>query len=121
MLASHEPESPLLHRGSDFGGTRVAERLRQRGKLLGVQFPLEPNIRHPLCQIADGKLLPVVAELLAVLPIGSGSGWLRAFWMHAPNDNLDGRRPADLMGTKPDLVVAAAAQVEQPSAYFGWR
>ncbi len=87
---------------------QMAARLRREGKLLGVWVAAENGYRHPPCQFDAGALRPEIAELLAILPPGNGSGWSRAFWLYLPQARLDGATPAAVLDTDPARVVAAA-------------
>lgn len=99
---------------------RVATRLRSKGQLLGVCSPFEHRMRFPPCQFRDSGTLPVMRELLLALPEGSGSGWIKAFWLYSANGALSGHLPADLLGDQSEAVLDAARTFTQPQPYFGW-
>jgi hypothetical protein len=89
---------------------QFAARLRKQRRLLGVRVPGQTTIRHPLCQFHEGALLPVMIDLLAILPPGNGSGWSQAFWLYSPHPLLDSRLPADLLASAPHQVLEAARE-----------
>jgi hypothetical protein len=60
----------------------------------------------------EGRPLPVIAEVLAVLP-PTMRGWALGLWWSTPNPTLSGRRPVDLLVTEPDAVVDAARDEAQ--------
>lgn len=99
---------------------RVPGRLRDKGRLLAVRAPVEQRMRFPPCQFRGQVVLPVMEELLGALPEGSGSGWIKAFWLYSSNRALGGKMPADLLVDEPQAVLAAARTLQQPRAYFGW-
>jgi Protein of unknown function (DUF2384) len=55
-------------------------------------------------------LMPGAQRVRSSLP-PLWSEWLLAFWFAAPNDQLDGRRPVDLLESDLDAVLLAAGQV----------
>lgn len=117
-LPSHEVGELLGAVGT--GRSRLALRLKSQRKLLGVCYPENRSLHFPPCQFQGQQLLPVVEEVLGVLPEGSGSGWLKAFWLHSPNLLLEDRTPAELLSSCPSDVVVAAKAFVNPPNYFGW-
>jgi hypothetical protein len=99
---------------------RMATRLRSKGQLLGVCLPGDHRRRFPPCQFFNGTVVPVMQDLIQALPDGSGSGWIKAFWLYSENPKLSGSRPAELLAESPEAVLAAARALPQPQAYFGW-
>lgn len=88
---------------------QYAYQLRQTGQILGVRHARKRL--HPACQFheVNGRLepLPVMKRLLERLP-KDDTGWDQAFWLFQPTGRLDGQRPADVLATRPDDVIAAA-------------
>jgi hypothetical protein len=99
---------------------QAAAVLRKAKRLLGVWVPAERGYRHPPCQFDRGALLPVIEPLLKLLPPGNGSGWSQADWLYSPHALLDTRRPADVLATDPDRVLAAAQREYGEDAHAGW-
>ena len=74
-----------------------------QGKLLGV--PVAGLDHYPGFTFgADGRPLPVIAELLAT----GRSGWALVAWLLEPSDALGGARPVELLEADPAAVVGAA-------------
>ena len=82
--------------------------LRKSRLLLAVWVGADDQFRYPPCQFNSNGTVPVVPELLAVLPVGNGSGWSEAFWLYTPKALLGGLRPADVLAQAPDKVLEAA-------------
>lgn len=99
---------------------RVVFRMRSNRELLAVRVPGERGWRYPPCQLDGSRVLPVMKELLSILPRGSGSGWIRAFWLYSASPSLANQLPADLLLTRPRAVLDAARGALQPQAYLGW-
>jgi hypothetical protein len=91
---------------------QCAADLRASGKLLGAWSSRSRTFVHPDCQFDEAnQVLPVVEALLAILPTdGDEGGWRRTFWLYGPRDALDGYTPADVLGTKPERVLALARE-----------
>ncbi|WP_146152116.1 hypothetical protein [Ahniella affigens] len=99
---------------------QAAAVLRKAKRLLGVWVPAERGYRHPTCQFDRGALLPVIEALLKILPPGNGTGWSQAEWLYSPHALLDKRRPADVLATDPDRVLAAAQREYGEETHAGW-
>lgn len=103
---------------------RLATRLHLSERLLGVRVPGETRLRFPPCQFFNNQVLSVVTQLLRILPPGSGSGWIRALWLYAPNADLSGRLPSDLLTEDSAGVLRSASGLKQPQSYLrshmGW-
>lgn len=111
-LAQHwltpEELSTMLFGSPTDPGAELA-RLRGEGRLFGVWQAPERRYRYPRWQLtACGHLRGEVAELLALLPRGNGSGWSQAEWLYAPHPRLGGRRPCDTFREQPLRVIEAA-------------
>lgn len=122
-LWRHWPDSVAVGRllgGSKRSPAGLATRMRRKGSLLGVCSPAENRIRFPPCQIHDSRVLPVIQNLLPLLPEGSGSGWIKAFWLYSANKMLSGQLPADLLADQPEAVLDAARAFSEPRSYLGW-
>jgi hypothetical protein len=80
---------------------------------------LKGNVRlDPLYAFNDdGAPLPVIAEVLAVLP-RHGAGWF-ASWFESTSSFLGGARPRELVRVNPELVVAAAKDAWEAEEYCG--
>lgn len=89
----------------------LASRWRSRGEVFAVD--VEGGARFSGFQLdADGRTLPVVADVVAALaPVFTG--WELALWFTGSSASLEGMRPVDVMtGTSDD----AAAVVETARA-----
>lgn len=93
--------------------------LRKTKKLLGVRDGAH-GFRHPLCQFKEGEPIPQMESLLRILPPGNGSGWSQAFWLYSPHPMLRGKRPADVLQTRPDNVIKIARQQFEAPRHAGW-
>lgn len=92
-------------------------KLRQNKQLFGVRF--RGRYLHPEFQIEKpGMLQPNLQALISLLPI-TDANWTAAFWLFQPDRRLDGRRPVDVFGQKPDAVVSAARQDFVDGPYEG--
>mgnify|MGYP001037165099 CR=1 FL=1 len=87
--------------------TNTAGKLRKSRGLFGVRT--RRGYIYPGAQFdpANGEVLPVVPELLELLP-AEDDGWENIFWLFQPRRSLQGRRPADLLATDPVGVLQAA-------------
>lgn len=116
----------LLGRGTAENGKRLenpaqaAAVLRKARRLLGVWVPAERGYRHPACQFHEGALLPVMEPLLQLLPPGNKSGWSQAEWLYSPHALLDKRRPADVLASEPERVLAAAQREHGEDPHARW-
>lgn len=64
---------------------------------------------YPAFQFAaDGRLHPVVSEVLTRFAVSDMSAWQAALWFTRPTGWLQDRRPVDLLATEPDAVLLAA-------------
>lgn len=82
-------------------------RMRQLGELFAVRF--RGQYLFPAFQFtADGQVNPAMKRLIAVLPPTTASNWSTAFWLFAPNAQLEGRRPADRFPLDPEAVIRVA-------------
>ena len=85
----------------------------------GVDLAVEHQQRalYPSFQfdVDTGRPKPVMATVLAQLPRALvDGGWQLGFWFTTPNDVLDWRRPADVLGADdPGAVIAAAAAKQE--------
>lgn len=87
----------------------LANRWRSEGKVFTVD--VDGSQRFPGFQFgANGKPLPVVAQVLAA--VGDRlSGWELALWFTGSNGWLGGMRPVDVLDSDPELVVEAAGHL----------
>ena len=84
----------------------LANRWRREGRIFAVIY--DGRITFPGFQFgADGRPLPIVAEVLRVFGADS-SAWQTALWFAGANGWLDGARPVDLLASEPARVAEAA-------------
>lgn len=95
--------------------SRLANRYRREGRLLGVWIRPQGRYLYPPWQIKNGQPLPQMESLLALIRGPNGiagdwdtSGWEEVTWFYAPHRRLGGERPSDLMISDPDRVLEAA-------------
>lgn len=117
FLALNWPTSNAV--GTRLGANTPAQRaadLRAAGRLLGAWAAPQRTYVHPDCQFdREGQPLPVVRELLQILPTqGDEGGWRRTFWLYGPREALGGRAPADLLATDPGSVLELARKEFAP-------
>jgi hypothetical protein len=93
---------------------QTANRLRNDRKIFGVKHA--GKCWHPRAQfdLDNCRVWPVVQELLTVLPRES-SGWRNLFWLFEPRKSLGGKRPADVLGTRPEEVLKVAREAFEGS------
>lgn len=86
---------------------RYATDKRRAGQLIGVRR--RNAFRYPGFQFdrAEGKILPVIPELLKIARKYDKSPEGLAQWLYAPTGQLDGDRPVDHLH-EPDRVLEAA-------------
>lgn len=85
-------------------------RWRKERKILAIwHTPRKPYL-FPPCQFVGAQLLPEIETLLMMREVvGSDrSGWSMVEWLLTPHVLLNDQRPADLLESNPDRVVAAA-------------
>lgn len=68
--------------------------------------PVDDGERLPAFQVADGRPLPVIGEVLAVLP-ATRSAWEIAFWFVSSNSWLGGPAPVDHLADRNAVLTAA--------------
>lgn len=91
--------------------TAPISELRKSGRLLGVWDPDNRNWRYPAFQFRTaGGLRPEVAELLAILPPGNGSGWSQIEWLYWPHPLTKSRPPVEAFEADPQRVLDAARE-----------
>ncbi|UXI68355.1 hypothetical protein [Tahibacter amnicola] len=80
---------------------------RRRGKIFGVWH--DGKFYHPVFQFNQATGTPVaqMGAILRALP-KDRTGWTQALWFFRSRADLDGRRPADLMPSEIDRVLAMA-------------
>ena len=99
--------------GAMLGANNPAQRaadLRTAGRLLGAWWAAERTYVHPDCQFGPGgEPLPVMRELLQILPsAGDGGGWRRVFWLYGTREAFGERSAAELLRDDPRPVLALA-------------
>jgi hypothetical protein len=91
----------------------LAARWRKEGRIFGV--PYRGLTLYPAFQFdADGAVRPAVSRVLAALPRARMSEWEVALWWTSANAAVGGARPVDLLDTRPDDLVPAAARLGEP-------
>ena len=108
--------SSEIARRLGYEGNRTwANTQRRARRLLGVERG--SAYRYPGFQISpDGRLAPVVEELLHLAQEHHWSDESLALWLASPSGTMpDDRAPAELLHTDPALVRAAAERVMEPS------
>lgn len=115
MLANNWPDDVAVAKMARLATSENIElsaaRLRSNRALFGVWVAQERAFRYPDVQFdAQGNIRPEVADLLKVLPDEDEDrgGWRRAFWLYSPHALLDGRTPAEVFQSRPQLVVDVA-------------
>lgn len=85
----------------------LVEQLRRQRAILAVR--LGEDYLYPAFQFTAAPVAvhPAISDLLAALP-NEDHGWAAAFWCFSPTLKLGRSRPADVMQSQPDAVVAAA-------------
>jgi hypothetical protein len=99
-----------LHGSTAKNRYALAARWMREGKVFGVA--LGARTVFPAFQFdAEGRPRAVVAQILGVLPLDDMSAWAVALWWCANNAYLPGQgRPAELVGTRDEQRLLAAAQ-----------
>jgi len=92
----------------------LAARWRKEGKLFGVSY--RGQTIYPAFQFdQDGRVRPLIAEVLKALPRDQMTDWEVALWWTSANGWLAGRRPVDLLDTgHPSVIEAARKLAELP-------
>jgi len=111
LLARGWPTSIAV--GEALGASNPAQfvaELRAAGALLGAWSAPQGTFVHPDCQFdPSGNPLPVMRELLSILPSsGDEGGWRRTFWLYGERDALGGLAPADLLRSDARQVLELA-------------
>lgn len=112
----------LRDAGGGWSSPRVAELLgitrqavdkrRRAGKLLALQSG-QGGYVYPVCQFADGEVLPGLDQFLAAF--SAGGPWVRLSVLLAPADEIGGISPLDALrrGDIQAAVLAASVHGEQ--------
>lgn len=103
------------------GGTVNLPELQGARQLLGVWDPDKRHWRYPAFQFKESRgLREVMAELLAILPPGNGSGWSQIEWLYSPHPRTLQRRPVEFIASDPEQVLSVArAQFDShPDAHW---
>ncbi len=104
MLDSTAVHTRAGHRSTNKAQT--ANAWKAAGRILGL--PFRNRTLFPAFQFdADGQPHPLMKAVLAALPEDM-TPWQRAFWLVAPDVQLDGEVPHELVRQGDDRVVAAA-------------
>jgi hypothetical protein len=94
----------------------LANRWKQEGRIFSVTH--HGTTYYPAFQFdAQGRPLPVIAEVIRALGGEEGGEWQLALWFLGNTGWLDGRRPVDLLASEP-AEVAQAAQREAEGLFF---
>lgn len=108
VLTSKQVAELAGHRAGNTSAT--AARWKKANKVFAL--PWKGSDLFPAFQFRDGAPLPVIAQVLAVLP--DLSAWQTAFWFTSSNSWLDGATPVDLLGEEDRVVTAAQRESEAP-------
>lgn len=105
--------SAEVHRNAGFPGnnpSQTVHRWRKAGKIFAISHG--GRDLYPAFQFgADGKPLPIIEELLAILAKDrERSDWDNAMWFAGETGWLDGDRPLDVLTSAPEAVKRAAEQ-----------
>jgi hypothetical protein len=100
--------------GSTAGNrSATANRWRHEGRIFGVRY--QDGVYYPGFQFADdGRPLPAIRDVLAVLIPAGLSPWEIALWFATRTSALDDRRPVDLLVDDPHAVIDAARHEVAP-------
>lgn len=99
---------------ADLAGSKAENRraTASRWQVEGSCFAVEHQGRlvFPAFQFdaGSGRPVPAVAEVVTALRSAGLGGWSLALWWATPHDMLGWRRPADVLGSEPNLVIEAA-------------
>jgi len=105
--------SAQLHERAGFPGSNPSQtglRWRKQGKLFSINHG--GRELYPAFQLGpDGRPLPIVSELLAILARDpERTEWDNALWFAGESGWLDGKTPLELLQSEPALVKQAAEQ-----------
>jgi hypothetical protein len=105
--------STQLHERAGFPGANpsaTGHRWRKQGKVFAVSYggrELYPGFQFG----PDGRPLPIIAELLAMLARDKDrTDWDNALWFAGESGWLDGKTPVELLESESELVKQAAEQ-----------
>ena len=84
-------------------------RWRKARKILAVWYAPGKRYLYPPYQLVGGHLLPEIATLLATRETAGPdrSGWSTVEWLLSPHVLLKNQRPAEILQSAPDRVIAA--------------
>lgn len=74
--------------------------------------PYEGQERYPAFQFSDGKPLPVIRDVLAILP-HTMTPWEIAFWFVSSNSWLGGPAPRDHLDDAAAIITAAGHENDE--------
>ena len=83
---------------------------KREGRVFAIQH--DGKDLFPVFQFADGKPLPIIKEILKVLPEDM-SPWQTAFWFESGNGWLGGEVPQECLKNE-SKVIDAAEQLSKP-------
>src|SRR5450631_931114 len=92
--------------GADRGAKNqpsTASRWVKEKKVFAIEF--QGQKWFPRFQFQDGRPIPAVSQILKVFP-EHAPGWELAYFFAAPNANISGRRPVDILKEEPSRVVS---------------
>jgi hypothetical protein len=107
--------SPEVHKNAGCPGSNPSQtvhRWRKAGKIFAISHG--GRALYPAFQFgADGKPLPIIAEVLAILNRDSErTDWDNALWFAGDSGWLDGESPKECLQSDPEGVKRAAEQEE---------
>lgn len=103
------PDLAALAGHSAGNSSATASRWKTSGKVFSVSAA--GGERFPAFQFAEGKPLPLIANLLAILR-PARTDWQIAFWFTSLNAYLDGDRPADRLSDREKILMAAKMEID---------
>jgi hypothetical protein len=93
----------------------TASRWAKEKKVFAIDY--QGQKWFPTFQFQDGRPIPEVSQVLEVFP-KHATGWQLAYFFTAPNANISGRKPYELLKTNPSRVVSLAQAFVHPADVF---
>jgi hypothetical protein len=93
----------------------IASRWATEKKIFSVRF--EGQQWFPRFQFQDGMPIAVVSQIMTMFP-EHATGWELAYFFAAPNPNLGGRKPLELLKSDPSRLLSLAQAFAHPADVF---